>query len=161
VIVRTPPVAVPYPAVPLFLTVTARSVPVGAVAETVIVAVTVVELTTFTLENVTPEGPVSFAPVAKPDPVIVAGTTAPCATDDGVICVSVGAATTVRHDVQLAAPRSGLVSFTVTEPSALPSGALNVTVIVVEDFTFRPLVLIPLGENDNFAPVWKPVPESV
>jgi hypothetical protein len=48
------------------VTVTDRFVPVGAVAETVMVASMVVESTTLTEEKLTPLGPVTLIPEAKP-----------------------------------------------------------------------------------------------
>jgi hypothetical protein len=71
VIVSTLAVALPYPAAASLLTVTGRLVPIVAAADTVIVAMIVVELTAVKVENVTPLGPVSLAPGAKPVPLMV------------------------------------------------------------------------------------------
>ena len=74
----------PLPPEPPLVTVIGRSGPVVTPGATVIVAVTVEPLS-FTLEKVTPAGPVTLSPRAltKPLPVITTGVTVPTATLGG------------------------------------------------------------------------------
>jgi hypothetical protein len=86
---RSPPTATP------LTTVTARSLPPFALEATFTLAVILVELTTLTLLNVTPVGPVRVAPLRKPVPVTVTGSDAPGLRDEGVIDFTVTGKTTV------------------------------------------------------------------
>jgi len=68
----TPAVTLPSPAAASLVTVTPRLDPVGAVDDTVMVAVMVVEVIVTTVK-MTPFGLVTLAPVANPFPEIVTG----------------------------------------------------------------------------------------
>ena len=83
--VKTLPVPRPPPPARLLVTVTGNFLPAFAPGATFMVAVILVELTTLTLLNFTPVGPVTVAPLTKPVPVIVTDFEAPGFSDDGVI----------------------------------------------------------------------------
>jgi hypothetical protein len=82
--------------------VTGRFVPVVAVADTCMVAVIVVESATWTLEKVTPLGPLMLAPAAKPVPMRVTEVVVPWAARDGFMEAMVGAAMMVKHPMHKA-----------------------------------------------------------
>ncbi len=109
---RIAAVALPPPAAAALETVIGKPDPAGVVAATFMVAVMVVELTTWTFVNVTPVGPLTVRPVANPDPVKVADVVVPTVTLEGVIAVNVGAAITCRQWVQVDEPCSGLATLT-------------------------------------------------
>jgi hypothetical protein len=145
------------------VTVIGRLDPVGAVLETVIVAVIVVpEPLTLTDEKVTPVGPVSLVSELKPVPVTVKVVVCPRATLGGEMEVIVGPATTVRQLAQVAVPPLPLVSVNVYAPVAEP--ALTVTFTVsVEDMTAVTFPVTPVLGPVNFtlAGLRKPVPLTV
>ena len=76
------------------------------------VAVIVLGLTTVTLVNLTPLGPVTEAPVTNPVPLRVTGVEVPLATEFGLMFVSVGAAMTLKQVVHVAVLWSGSMTLT-------------------------------------------------
>ena len=160
VMVRRLAVATPEPAAALFLTVTGSPVPVVAVAETFILAVILVELTTTTVVNVTPVGPVTFAPVTKPVPVRVTLGDVPRAAVDGLMDVKVGAAMIVTQPVQVPFPPV-VVTVTVRVPSAAVPVIVALAVMVVAFTTTTFDMVAPVPVTLTFAPVTNPVPVTV
>src|ERR1700686_1069546 len=107
------PVPEPYPPAAEFLTRMGRSTPVGAVADTVAVAVIVVGTVTVTLVKGTPLGPKSLAPTANPVPGTGTDVTCPSVTLAGEMAVTVGEATTAKQEAQEPVPPPRLLTDTV------------------------------------------------
>ncbi len=123
----------------------------------------VVEFTTVVLATKVPVGTVTVAPEANPVPVRVTVRTVFLTATDGVIEVTVGAATTVRHPVQVAFVASGLVTVTEYEPVVVPAADFSVTVTVVGVTTTEDAVSVTLVDGPvtaTVAPASKPAPET-
>src|SRR5712692_3846204 len=103
----------PEPAAAGEIIVTTRFVPVGAVDDTVIMAVMVVLFTTTTLAKVTPDGPFTAEPVEKNWPVRVTLTFWPREALLGAMLLRIGPWVTVKQPAQVPTPASGLVTLTV------------------------------------------------
>ena len=106
------------------------------------------ELTTLTLLNFTPVGPVTVAPLTKPVPVIVTDVDAPGFSDDGMIDFTVGAATMVKT---LPVPRPSPPAAPLTTvsdrclPAFAPEATFTVAVIFVELTTLTLLNVTLVG----------------
>jgi hypothetical protein len=157
-----PFVLVPTPASP-FVSVTSR-VPTVAVAETVMLAVSCVELTKVVELTVIPfpNEEASEAPLTKPlPPIVMLWLVAPWPRLLGLVELTVGAALTVKMPVAVPAPLSGFVTVTFRAPVVAPEDTLMFAVSEVALLNVTELTVMQVPENVTFAPLTKPVPLMV
>jgi hypothetical protein len=123
------------------------------VACAVVVPVMLVAETVDTVSAAPPSETV--APVWKSDPAMVTAVPPRLGPLDGVIDVTVGAATYVKHPEHVPVCVSGFVTVTVTAPAACAAVVpVMLVALIVETVSADP-------PNDTVAPVWKPLPFTV
>src|SRR6266542_1706936 len=114
----------------------------------------VVELTVMPVpENDTVAPLTKFAPATVPSPG-----PAPWEPEDGFIEVVVGPVLTVKHPVHDALPVSVLVTVTSRAPVVAPPAMVMLAVTWVALLKVVELTVMPVPENDAFAPLTKFVP---
>src|SRR6266511_978776 len=142
-----------------FVTVTLRA-PVVAPTAIEMFAVTWVALLNvveFTVMPV-PENE-ALAPLWKPVPVIaMSWLIAPWPRELGLVEVTVGRALTVKHPVHDPVPASVLVTVTSRAPVVAPPAMVMLAVTWVALLKVVELTVMPVPENDAFAPLTKFVP---
>ena len=147
-----------------FVTVTFRA-PVVAPAVIVMFAVTCVAETNVVEFTVMPvPEKVAAAPLANPVPLTVTfWLDTPWPLDDGLVEVTVGAALTVKHPVQVAFPASGFVTVTSLALTVAPAVIVMFAVTCVAETNVVEFTVMPVPEKvaARPAPVTKPVPFTV
>ena len=137
-------------------------VPVEALAEIVMFAVSWVAETKVVEFTVMPVPNVAVAPFTKLVPFTVTfWLVAPCPRDAGLVEVTVGRAFTLKQPVQVAVPWSVLVTVTFRAPVVAFPAIVIVAVMFVGVTTLLEFTVIPVPEKPTVAPFAKFVPTTV